>query len=54
MDIKKPIKNITRTVGGIVGVGGRFVDNVYKNLTDAAYKNTGISNPKKTSKRQVN
>jgi len=54
MDIKKPITSAVREVAGIVGAGGRFVDKVYKNLSDSAYKNSGIPNPAKQPKKQVN
>jgi hypothetical protein len=54
MDIKKPIANASRTVGGIIKGGEKFVSNIYRNLGDSVYKKSGISNPAKTPKRQVN
>ena len=54
MDIKKPVTNAVRTAGGIVGTAGKFVDKVYKNLSNAAYKNSGITNPTKSPKKQIN
>ena len=54
MNIKNPITNAVRTAGGIVGAAGKFVDKAYKNLTDTTYKNSGITNPTKSSKKQLN
>ena len=54
MDIKKPITSAVREVAGIVGTGSKFVNKVYKNLSDSAYKNSGIPNPPKLPKKQVN
>ena len=52
MDIQKPIKDVVRTVGGIVKSGERFVSDIYRNLGDNAKKTAGI--PKKPGKKQVN
>ena len=54
MDIKKPITDTARTIGGIFGAGNKFVNNIYKNLSDTAYKGSGIPNPSKKPKKQVN
>jgi len=54
MNIKKPVTNAVRTASGIVGAAGKFVDKAYKNLTDTTYKNSGITNPTKSSKKQIN
>ena len=52
MDIKKPIKDAVRTVGGIIKGGERFVTDIYRNLGNNAKKTAGI--PKKPTKKQVN
>ena len=52
MDIQKPIKDVVRTVGGIVKGGERFVSGIYRNLGENAKKTAGI--PSKSAKKQVN
>jgi len=54
MDIKKPIKDVVRTVGGIMKGGEKFVTDIYRNLGDSAYKNSGIAKPLPKQKKQVN
>ena len=54
MDVQKPIKNLGRTIGGIVKGGEKFVNKIYRNLGDAAYNNSGIKNPSKKYKKQIN
>jgi hypothetical protein len=54
MDVQKPIKNLGRTLGGIVKGGEKFVNKIYRNIGDIAYKNSGIQNPSKKSKKQIN
>jgi hypothetical protein len=54
MNIKKPITNAVRTVGGIIGLGEKFVNKAYRNLSNSAYKNAGLPNPAKLPKKQIN
>ena len=47
-------KNLGRTLGGIVKGGKKFVNKIYQNLGDVAYNNSGIQNPSKKPKKQIN
>lgn len=54
MDIKKTTTGAARNVSGIVGAGSKFVNKIYRNLGDIAYKNAGIPNPTKPPKKEIN
>jgi len=47
-------KNLGRTLGGIVKGGQKFVNKIYRNLSDSAYNNSGLQNPSKKPKKQIN